>query len=81
MDDFGFEQRAVYRVKNSAKLIFAGHRRGGHSGSYEKRGSGSPQVEAVVVPELVRLVQMTAGDQGDRMPARQLDQPRPRLRL
>src|SRR5215472_5335683 len=81
MGDFGFEPRAVDRVDDSAKPVFSGHQRGVHSRSHEKRGSGSPKVKAAVVPELVRLMQMTAGDQGDRVPPRQLDQLGPRLRL
>src|SRR5580693_1449925 len=81
IDDPGFERCGFEVVEDGAKPVFSSHRRRLHSRYHKNRGSGSPQVTNAVAPKIMCLVQMTAGDQGDRMPPAPLEQPSAQLRL
>src|SRR5438132_831582 len=47
----------------------------------EKARSRGPDVADALVPKIIRLVQVAAGDEGNGMAAGQLEEPRTRLRL
>src|SRR5438105_4783277 len=80
IDDAGFQRGAVNLVENGPKALFSRHI-GLDLGANQKARSRRPYVTGAVADGLIRLVQMTAGDQGNRIPPHQLDQSSARLRL
>src|SRR5205823_6085345 len=71
IDDAGFQRGAVDLVENGPKALFSRHI-GLDLGANEKARSRRPYVTGAVADGLIRLVQMTAGDQSDRMAPHQL---------
>src|SRR5208282_67365 len=64
IDDGGFQRGAGDLVENGPKPFFARHR-WLDLGAHQKARSRRPDVTGAVADGLMRLVQMTAGDQGD----------------
>src|ERR1700731_1415035 len=80
IDDAGFHCGVVELVQNGPEPLFARHRRLDR-GAHQKARSRRPKVTGAVAHGSMRLVQMTAGDEGDQMPPHHLDQPSAWLRL
>src|SRR5262249_45497437 len=64
--DFCLNSACLQIVDDGAEPVLSGHRRSLQRRSDEKRRRGRPDVTRAVVPEIVRLVEVAAGDKGDR---------------
>src|SRR5215831_335849 len=80
IDDFGFERRAVELVADRAEPFLARHRRLDLR-TDEKTGGWGPQVTALVILEIICLVQMAAGYEADRVAPYQFDETSARPRF
>ena len=73
LHDLGFERPAVNVVDDGPEPLFPRHRR--RHFADEKAGGRAPDVTGALVAEIMGFVQVAAGDEGNAMPAGQLDQP------
>ena len=66
-NDVGFDPPAGDLVNDRPEPVLSGHRRRLHPWSDKKRGRGRPDVTSAVADEIMRPVQVTAGDESDGM--------------
>ena len=71
--NFCLDSACLEIVDDGAESVLSGHRRRLHRRSDKKRRRGRPDVMRALVPEIMRLVQMTAGDKGYGMTVDQLE--------